>query len=70
MLEIWKKYHADPDWNFSQKLSHHIKYILSLRSEPSNFVHFARLFQSELLNMCKGDENPLLGFDDPLEGKI
>lgn len=52
ILRIWEKNHLQTEWNFSMALGGKIKALLSLNSEPMNFMHLARLFKSQLLSSC------------------
>ncbi|XP_053653434.2 codanin-1 [Cherax quadricarinatus] len=57
MLRIWEENHLTPGWLYAQGLGSRIRQLLSLRPNSANFTHFARLFQSQLLNMCRGDDD-------------
>jgi codanin-1 len=54
ILRAWEADHMLPDWSFATALGPRIRTLLSLHSEPANFVHFARLFRSQLLGTCNG----------------
>ncbi|XP_023724523.1 codanin-1 isoform X3 [Cryptotermes secundus] len=54
ILRKWEADHMLPDWSFANALGSRIKTLLNLHSEPANFVHFARLFRSQLLGTCSG----------------
>ncbi|KAK3867625.1 hypothetical protein Pcinc_026922 [Petrolisthes cinctipes] len=56
MLRIWEGSHLTPGWSFSYALGPRINQMLSFHSTPTNYAHFARLFQSQLLTMCTGDQ--------------
>nr|XP_045619038.1 codanin-1-like [Procambarus clarkii] len=57
MLRIWEENHLTCGWSYGQGLGPRIRQLLSLRPNSANFAHFARLFQSQLLNMCQGDND-------------
>ncbi|XP_071519956.1 codanin-1 [Panulirus ornatus] len=57
MLRIWEENHLTSGWTFGQAMGSRIRQLLSLRPNSTNFAHFARLFQSQLLTMCRGDDN-------------
>ncbi|KAK7084373.1 Codanin-1 C-terminus [Halocaridina rubra] len=57
IIRMWEENHLTPGWSYSQALGPRIRYMLLLRADPTNFVHFARLFQSQLLTMCHGEDN-------------
>lgn len=54
ILRKWEADHMLPDWSFAHGLGPRIRTLLNLHSEPANFVHFARLFRSQLLGTCNG----------------
>lgn len=54
ILHRWETHHMLPDWSFALALGPRIKTLLNLLSEPANFVHFSRLFRSQLLGTCSG----------------
>ncbi|MPC13283.1 Codanin-1 [Portunus trituberculatus] len=57
MLRVWEEGHLIPGWSFSRALSSRIHSLLQICPSPTNLVHFARLFQSQLLAMCRGDDD-------------
>ncbi|XP_063880733.1 codanin-1-like isoform X3 [Scylla paramamosain] len=57
MLRVWEEGHLTPGWSFSHTLASRIHYLLQISPSPTNLVHFARLFQSQLLAMCRGDDD-------------
>jgi codanin-1 len=54
ILRRWETHHMLPDWSFALALGPRIKALLNLNSEPANFMHFSRLFRSQLLETCNG----------------
>ncbi|KAK3891200.1 hypothetical protein Pcinc_004914 [Petrolisthes cinctipes] len=56
MIRIWEGSHLTPGWSFSYALSPRINQMLFFHSTPTNYAHFARLFLSQLLTMCTGDQ--------------
>lgn len=54
ILRVWEADHMLPDWSFAIALGSRIRTLLNLHNEPANFVHFARLFRSQLLGTCNG----------------
>jgi codanin-1 len=52
ILHRWETHHMLPDWSFALALGPRIKTLLNLHNEPVNFVHFSRLFRSQLLGTC------------------
>lgn len=57
MLRVWEEGHLTPGWSYSRALGSRIHYLLQVCPSPTNLVHFARLFQSQLLAMCRGDDD-------------
>lgn len=57
MLRVWEGNHLTPGWSFSYALGSRIRQMFSLHPTPTNYAHFARLFQSQLLTMCTGDQS-------------
>ncbi|XP_021920484.1 codanin-1 isoform X2 [Zootermopsis nevadensis] len=66
ILRTWEADHMLPDWSFAVTLGPRTRTLLSLHSEPANFVHFARLFRSQLLGTCSGysSSSELAAFSD------
>lgn len=59
ILAIWEENHTLPGWAFNVALGQRVRSLLGLNDEPANFVHFARLFRSQLLGSCRKYSNPL-----------
>ncbi|XP_062584326.1 codanin-1-like [Saccostrea cucullata] len=55
ILREWETNHMVPGWSVSDVLRNKIRALISSKTELSNHLHFARLFQSQLIAMCKGD---------------
>ncbi|XP_066940711.1 codanin-1 isoform X1 [Macrobrachium rosenbergii] len=56
IIRIWEENHLTPGWSFSQSLGPRIRHLLAMRVDPTNYAHFARLFQLQLLTMCRGED--------------
>ncbi|KAM8920861.1 codanin-1 [Pelodytes ibericus] len=54
VLREWEDHHEKTDWNFDRCLGHKIRDMIYNLSVACNHSHFARLFQKQLLQMCKG----------------
>ncbi|XP_018323573.1 codanin-1 [Agrilus planipennis] len=52
ILRIWETNHLLPNWNFGVALGSKIKYIFNMHPDPTNFMHFCRLFKAQLLKNC------------------
>ncbi|XP_069994120.1 uncharacterized protein dlt [Penaeus vannamei] len=64
MIRIWEENRLMSGWSYGQALGPKIKQVLNLRPDPINFAHFARLFQSQLLTMCRGDDDQHISNED------
>lgn len=69
MLRVWEDGHLTPGWSFSHVLGSRIYHLLRTCPGPTNMVHFARLFQSQLLAMCRGDDDQC-HLNQDQEGKL
>ena len=56
ILRIWEN-QRDGNWHFGSALGEKIMALLHMHSHPVNLIHFARLFQSQLVSMCGGSGN-------------
>lgn len=54
LLRDWEDNHEQPDWNFETGLGLRIRAMMTNLSATYNHSHFARLFQKQLIQMCKG----------------
>ncbi|XP_073494956.1 codanin-1 [Phyllobates terribilis] len=54
LLREWEDCHEKTDWDFERGLGHKIRAMMANLSEAWNHSHFARLFQRQLVQMCKG----------------
>lgn len=52
ILRIWELNHLQSGWSFSVGLGGKIKSLINLHRDPTNFVHFCRLFKEQLLSTC------------------
>ncbi|XP_046616913.1 codanin-1 [Neodiprion virginianus] len=57
VLRIWETHHLAPGWVFSIALAGKIRTLLSLHNDAVNYCHFARLFKSQLLLSCIGNDS-------------
>ncbi|XP_064623502.1 codanin-1-like [Lineus longissimus] len=55
LLREWEDNHLNPDWSMQEQMTGRIQALVNCGSELTNHIHFARLFQSQLIEMCKGD---------------
>ncbi|XP_015206536.2 codanin-1 [Lepisosteus oculatus] len=65
LLREWEDYHKEPEWEFDRVLGNRIRAMVSQLTAAGNHSHFARLFQKQLLQMCKGPHLPGAGDEAP-----
>ncbi|XP_066481683.1 codanin-1 isoform X2 [Tiliqua scincoides] len=53
LLREWEDNHEKTGWDFERCLGDRIRVMMAHLSTSSNYSHFARLFQKQLLQMCK-----------------
>ncbi|KAF5292664.1 hypothetical protein FQR65_LT11216 [Abscondita terminalis] len=49
ILQVWENRHGTQEWSFDKALGYKIRALINMHSEPSNFVHFAKLFKAQLI---------------------
>ncbi|XP_020649345.3 codanin-1 [Pogona vitticeps] len=54
LLREWEDNSEKPGWDFEKCLGDRIRVMMAHLSAASTYSHFARLFQKQLLQMCKG----------------
>uniref|UniRef100_A0A8B9K3B1 Codanin 1 n=1 Tax=Astyanax mexicanus TaxID=7994 RepID=A0A8B9K3B1_ASTMX len=54
LLREWEDYHKEPGWEFEAALGNRVRAMVSQLTAAGNHCHFARLFQKQLVQMCKG----------------
>ncbi|XP_058847238.1 codanin-1-like isoform X8 [Acipenser ruthenus] len=54
LLREWEDFHKEPGWVFDMVLGSRVRGMVSQLTAASNHSHFARLFQKQLIQMCKG----------------
>ncbi|XP_042194062.1 codanin-1 [Callorhinchus milii] len=65
LLREWEDKHENPCWDFERALGLRIRMMMVNLSTAYNHSHFARLFQKQLIRMCKGPVGTLAGGDNP-----
>ncbi|OWF46147.1 codanin-1-like isoform X2 [Mizuhopecten yessoensis] len=55
LLREWEAHHMSSGWSVAAFLGDKIRALINFKTELANHIHFARLFQSQLITMCKGD---------------
>ncbi|KAL4656166.1 codanin-1 [Arapaima gigas] len=56
LLREWEDSHSEPGWEFEQVLGNKVRSMVGQVTATGNHCHFARLFQKQLVQMCKGAE--------------
>ena len=51
MLREWEDDHLSPGWNMVDIMGERIRSLINVKLELANFIHFSRLFQSQLLQV-------------------
>ncbi|XP_026565275.1 codanin-1 [Pseudonaja textilis] len=54
LLREWEDNFEKTGWDFEKCLGDRIRVMMAHLSAACNYIHFARLFQKQLLQMCKG----------------
>ncbi|NWH77860.1 CDAN1 protein, partial [Piaya cayana] len=54
LLREWEDNHETTGWDFERVLGNKIRAMMAHLSATCNHSHFARLFQKQLIQMCKG----------------
>ncbi|NXX01279.1 CDAN1 protein, partial [Larus smithsonianus] len=54
LLREWEDNHEKTGWDFERVLGNKIRSMMAHLSATCNHSHFARLFQKQLIQMCKG----------------
>ncbi|XP_044260960.1 codanin-1 [Tribolium madens] len=55
ILRVWEQHHLASGFNYVVSLGGKIQTLLSLSNEPTNFIHFSRLFKAQLLTCRNSD---------------
>uniref|UniRef100_A0A673I426 Codanin-1 C-terminal domain-containing protein n=1 Tax=Sinocyclocheilus rhinocerous TaxID=307959 RepID=A0A673I426_9TELE len=53
-LREWEDSHKEPGWDFEAALGSRVRMMVSQLTAAGSHSHFARLFQKQLIQMCKG----------------
>ncbi|MBN3296133.1 CDAN1 protein, partial [Amia calva] len=56
LLREWEDCHKEPGWDFERVLGIRIRTMVNQLTAAGNHSHFARLFQKQLIQMCKGSQ--------------
>ncbi|XP_077991246.1 codanin-1-like [Glandiceps talaboti] len=53
LVREWEDNHHKPGWTMKTAMAHKVWQLVHHQLEFANFAHFVRLFQSQLIKMCK-----------------
>ncbi|RZC35070.1 codanin-1, partial [Asbolus verrucosus] len=67
ILRLWEQHHLSPGFNYAISLGGKIRVLLNLHGEPTNFIHFSRLFKAQLLSTCRNSKDNCENFITSLE---
>ncbi|KAJ8340940.1 hypothetical protein SKAU_G00332310 [Synaphobranchus kaupii] len=56
LLREWDDSHREPGWDFERALGGRVRGMVGQLTTAGNHAHFARLFQKQLVRMCKGPQ--------------
>ena len=63
----WEKNHKLENWNFTESLGEKIRLLVSLKENMTHFLQFIKLFQEQLVLICK-DDKMLIDNNDQNDG--
>ncbi|KAK6181105.1 hypothetical protein SNE40_009036 [Patella caerulea] len=55
LIREWEEKRLSNGWSVSDMLGDRIRYLINVKTDLANHLHFGRLFLSQLISMCKGD---------------
>jgi len=55
LIRDWQECHMTPGWNMVETQGEKIRHLVGYRTELANHIHFARLFQSQLIQVRHRD---------------
>lgn len=53
LLREWEEYRHSPGWSMADAMGERIRSLVGGRPDLANHVHFARLFQSQLIQVSR-----------------
>ncbi|XP_078262327.1 codanin-1 [Rhinoraja longicauda] len=65
LLRDWEDKHSNPGWEFERAMGLRIRTMMINLSAACNHSHFARLFQKQVIRMCKGSVGAISGSEHP-----
>ncbi|KAF5291760.1 hypothetical protein FQA39_LY14248 [Lamprigera yunnana] len=72
ILQTWENCHLLPNWNFQKLLGEQIYTLINLHCDSSNFMHFAKLFKSQLITSVCTDstDQPIISIPNVDKRKL
>ncbi|XP_060596823.1 codanin-1-like isoform X2 [Ruditapes philippinarum] len=64
LIREWEASRMNPNYNMAQMFGQRVRALVNVKTDLANLIHFARLFQSQLIAMCKGDGSIRSSEDD------
>ncbi|XP_053394864.1 codanin-1-like [Mercenaria mercenaria] len=64
LIREWEASRMNPNYNMAEMFGGRVRALVNVRTDLANLIHFARLFQSQLIAMCKGDGSIRSSDDD------
>ncbi len=64
----WEKNHKLENWNFAEFLGDKIRLLVSLKENMTHFIQFVKLFQEQLVLICKDDKMLIDNQSDNIDG--
>ncbi|XP_041351384.1 codanin-1-like [Gigantopelta aegis] len=64
LIREWELKREVPGWSMVSSMANRIHSLVEFQTDLANHLHFARLFQSQLIAMCKGDKSIKMDGDD------
>ncbi|ESP02299.1 hypothetical protein LOTGIDRAFT_238027 [Lottia gigantea] len=55
LIREWEEKRLTTGWSVQEVLGNKIRFLVNVNTDLVNHLHFARLFLSQLISMCKGD---------------
>jgi codanin-1 len=68
ILWHWEKNHKLENWNFADECGDKIRALISIKDNMTNFLQFVKLFQEQLVLICKDDKMLIDNSNDNLNG--
>ncbi|KAL4239001.1 Codanin-1 C-terminus [Mactra antiquata] len=64
LIREWEASRMNSNYNMAEMFGERVRALVNIKTELANLIHFSRLFQSQLIAMCKGDGSICTNNDD------